>query len=145
MALIPALITALALVVVAVAAGLILKARSGRRRSARADVVAPAEVGVEALGSVATIVQFSTEFCARCPGVKRVLSRLPESVEGLVYTDVDLTHRTDLARRFSVMQTPTVLVIGADGVPTARFSGAVTRASILTEIDRVQGHEHVAA
>lgn len=145
MELIPALLSAVALVVIAAATGLVLKARSGRRRSARADLVAPGEVGVDALGSVATVVQFSTEFCARCPGVKRILSKLPEAIDGVVYTDVDLTHRPDLARRFSVMQTPTVLVVGADGVPSARYSGAVTRASIVTEIDRIQGHEHVAA
>lgn len=139
-----ALVVATGILGIAVAVGLILRARSGRRRTAKVGDVEPAEVGLEVFGSAATIVQFSTEYCARCPGVKRALTALADEQPGVTYTDVDLTHNTELASRFRVLQTPTVLVFDGAGSVTARFGGAVTASAIRDEINNVKELSDVA-
>ncbi|MWV60243.1 hypothetical protein GRS92_15530 [Rathayibacter sp. VKM Ac-2754] len=90
------------------------------------------------LGGVATVVQFSTEFCTRCPAVHRMLADISRQRPGVVHLDVDLTHRADLADRFHVRQTPTLLVLDADGVPRTRIGGAPTRGVVLDELDRLE-------
>lgn len=122
-----ALIALAALVVVAVATGVIWRAGDGRRRSG-ADAVDLTDLGV-ASGRV-TLVQFSTETCARCPQVRRMLQGIATAHPGVDHADVDLTHRPDLAARHRVLSTPTTFVIGADGALVARFTGAPRPADV---------------
>lgn len=134
----------LALVALAGVLGLWSRARSGsKKRSTTTAGVEASDVGLTALGTTATIVQFSTEYCARCPGVKRALTTVANEGEGVVFTDVDLTHRADLASRFRVLQTPTVLVLDAHGAVHARYSGAVTGHSISAELASMKEASHV--
>ncbi|MDR2999220.1 MAG: thioredoxin family protein, partial [Microbacterium sp.] len=109
------------LVVLAVVAGLVWRARDGRRRAGRGETVDAADAG--ALGSRATLVQFSTEMCARCPQVRRMLGQVAADHEGVLHADVDLTHRTDLATKYRVLQTPTTFLVDGDGTVRARFNG----------------------
>jgi len=127
-----------ALLAVSIGVGLVLRARSGRRVRTRDDRVAAAELGLETHGSLATVVQFSTELCSRCPAVRRTLSRATADDPGVALTEVDLTHRPDLATRFRVLTTPTVLVLDPSGSVRARFSGAVTAATIREEISALR-------
>lgn len=103
------------------------------------EVVEPQRLGAEALGEVATLLQFSTETCARCPGVHRTLSAIADSREGVAHLDVDLTNRPDIARHFHVLQTPTTLVLDRDGVIQTRFGGAASREVIELELSRLSG------
>ncbi|PPF21750.1 thioredoxin family protein [Rathayibacter rathayi] len=89
------------------------------------------------LGEHATVVQFSTEICTRCPAVRRMLNELVQQRPGLAYLDVDLTHRADLAARLRIRQTPTLLLLDSAGVPRCRIGGAPTRAALTTELDRL--------
>ncbi|SMH47461.1 Thiol-disulfide isomerase or thioredoxin [Rathayibacter oskolensis] len=89
------------------------------------------------LGGVATVVQFSTEFCTRCPAVHRMLADVAGAREGVVHLDVDLTRRADLADRFRIVQTPTLLVLDADGVARSRIGGAPARSVVVEELDRL--------
>lgn len=57
---------AAALLVLATIVGIVLRRRDGRRRDGGALLFDPADAAAE-LGSRATLVQFSTEMCARCP------------------------------------------------------------------------------
>ncbi|MGB4778285.1 thioredoxin family protein [Microbacterium sp.] len=123
-----------ALVAVAVVVGFVGRALSGRKqRRRRADVTA-SDLGLDALAEVATIVQFSTEYCARCPGVRRALNGVVAGEPGVVLTEIDLTHRPELAARFRILTTPTVFVVDRRGVIAASFAGAVSAASVRTEI-----------
>jgi len=127
----------LALLLVALLAGVLLKRRGARVREvtegARID---PAEFGATALGPAGTVVQFSTEFCARCPGVRRTLAELVRDREALSFIHVDVTDKPALAKKYGLLQTPTVLFVGADGVPNARLSGTLTRGVLAEAIDR---------
>ncbi|UAJ78174.1 thioredoxin family protein [Leifsonia sp. ZF2019] len=136
----------LALVATATAAGLVWRATTGRARSARrADTVRAAEVGASAFGERATLLQFSTEFCAPCAATARVLEAAAREEEGVAHVDVDLTERPDLARRFAVLQTPTTLVLDGTGVIRARIGGAARPADVRGTLDRILGSDHVTA
>ncbi|WP_461514964.1 thioredoxin family protein [Rathayibacter agropyri] len=129
-----------------VALGTVLGAlhrRSAGRRAARPAwtdaAIDPADMVPGAvLGSRATLVQFSTDFCTRCPAVRRMLTALAEERPGVAHLDVDLTYRADLAARFGVRQTPTLLLLDAAGVPRSRIGGAPARAVVTAELDRLQ-------
>jgi hypothetical protein len=53
--------------------------------------------------------------------------------------EIDAADRMDLARRLRVMSTPTVLVLGADGVVERRSSGQQRRADLLAAVGAVLG------
>lgn len=118
-------------------AGLVWRSRQGkavpavRAGSSGVDPIAPATFGEEATparyGERATLVQFSTEFCSSCPSTRRVLSEISDRATDVAYLDVDVTHRADLVRRFSILQTPTTLILDRDGVVRTRIGGAVRR------------------
>ena len=103
------------------------------------EVVEPHRLGAESLGEVATLLQFSTETCARCPGVHRTLAAIADSRDGVTHLDVDLTHRPDIAKHFHVLQTPTTLVLDRDGVIQTRFGGAPSRDVLELELARLSG------
>lgn len=149
MDLLPALATAAALVVVATAAGLVWQARQGRAVRGRRDASTPvraAEIGLagEAFGSDATLVQFSTEFCSRCPATARLLGAIAAETPGVGHVEVDLTRRADLASRFDVTQTPTTLVIDGHGVVQARIGGAPRPEAVRAELDQIIRRNHVS-
>lgn len=141
---IPALVTVLGIVVVAVALGLLLRVTSSRRRSIKVSDLQPGDVGLDAFSDVATIVQFSTEYCAKCPAVRRALSALTDGDDALAYTDVDLTNRPELAAKFRVLQTPTVLVVDSQGAVVSRFAGAIDTTAVRSDIDRLKRATNVS-
>jgi thiol-disulfide isomerase/thioredoxin len=140
-----ALLAVVAIVAVATLIGVLVHKRAPRIRAAEGAALDPASLRLEGaeFGSSATLVQFSTEFCARCPQVRRQLSELASRRAGVVHLEVDLTQQPDLARRFNVLQTPTVLFLDADGVPRARISGAPSLAAVSHELDQLEGAQHV--
>jgi len=129
------------LVALATGLGLVYRRSLGRvraRPTQSGERIDPAGlVPGAALGRTATIVQFSTEYCTRCPAVHRMLDGLARDRDGVEHLDVDLTHRADLADRFRVLQTPTLLVLDRDGIPRSRIAGAPARSVVLDELDRL--------
>ncbi|UJP11303.1 thioredoxin family protein [Microbacterium sp. KUDC0406] len=123
-----ALSVAAALLVGTLVVGFVWNARDGRRRTGRGEVVDAADAG--GLGARATLVQFSTELCARCPQVRRMLGQVAGELEGVLHADVDLTHRTDLASKYRVLQTPTTFIVDGTGTVRARFNGVPRRADV---------------
>lgn len=135
-----ALLALLALVVVAAGAGVFLRARQGRvRRDSAHEMVDPRRLGADGLGERATLLQFSTEMCARCPGVHRMLSGIADAREGVRHLDVDLTHRPDIAKHFAVLQTPTTFILDARGAVQSRIGGVPNRDVLELELSRVSG------
>ena len=94
-------------------------------------------LGAESLGEQATLLQFSTDFCTRCPSVHRDLSRIAAEHPGVSHLDVDLTNRPDLAKQFHVLQTPTTLILDRDGVIQTRFGGVPGRGVVELELKRI--------
>jgi thiol-disulfide isomerase/thioredoxin len=133
-----ALIVIAALLVATIGAGFVLRWAQRRPRPVVVDeVVDPVRLGADGLGEQATLLQFSTELCSRCPGVHRTLSAVADEREGVRHLDVDLTHRPDIARHFRVLQTPTTLILDGDGVIRTRFGGAPGRDVVELELSRI--------
>ncbi|APF33796.1 thiol reductase thioredoxin [Microbacterium sp. AISO3] len=106
----------------------------------RFDVVDPRRLGADpdALGRTATLLQFSTETCHRCPAVHRTLAEMARDCDDVVHLDVDVTDRPDIARRFRIAQTPTTLILDGRGVVRTRFGGAPRRDVVQLEILRLR-------
>lgn len=99
---------------------------------------APKGKGIaKSFGKKATLLQFSTEFCGQCPGVRRQLSELEKSTPGLLHLDVDITDRLDLAAHFSVTQTPTIFVLDSKGAIKFRVSGIPRPGVIQAELEKL--------
>ena len=138
---------ALAAVVVAVALGLYRAATDGRFRgthrvrgaeAATDEPGGPAEVSVVAgtpwegeLGERATLLQFSSAFCAPCRATRRVLGDVATATPGVVHIDVDAEHHLDVVRRLGVLRTPTTLVLDAQGRELGRAGGVPTEDLVL--------------
>ncbi|WP_406639493.1 TlpA family protein disulfide reductase [Amycolatopsis sp. WGS_07] len=117
----------LATLIVATAAGLVMRARNGRVRAAKpaaATRVLPAPV-IEALDpqSAVTLVQISTTFCTPCRHTRAILSSLAEKTDGLHHVDLDVTERPEVAQALSVLSTPTTLALDPEGRELLRVGG----------------------
>lgn len=103
------------------------------RSSSTAHGLAPDE----AFGHRATLVQFSTPTCARCPGTRRQLDAVAAEHDGVVRLEIDVADRPEVAARYNVLQTPTVLLVDGDGTVRTRFGGPPRRDELARALDAV--------
>jgi thiol-disulfide isomerase/thioredoxin len=87
-----------------------------------------------ALGERATLLQFSSAFCAPCRATRRVLTDVAAVVPGVEHVEVDAEHHLDLVRRVDVLRTPTTLVLDKDGREVTRASGALRKEQVLAAL-----------
>jgi thiol-disulfide isomerase/thioredoxin len=113
--------------------GLALRRRAGRFRAPKADVLTEADLGAP-LGRQATLVQFSTAFCAPCRPTRQILAQVAGMVDGVTHVDVDAAARLDLARRLRISSTPTVLVLDPDGAVVKRAVGLPRKADVIAAL-----------
>ncbi len=92
-----------------------------------------ADLGVP-LGERATLVQFSTAFCAPCRATRRVLGEVAALVPGVAHVEIDAEARLDLVRRLDVVKTPTVLVLDAAGRIVRRATGQPRKADVIAAL-----------
>lgn len=109
--------------------------------TAGADAPSPTPAGAElvaavggVLGERATLLQFSSAFCAPCRSTRRVLGEVAEMVEGVAHVEVDAEHHLDATRSFNILRTPTTVVLDAAGVEVTRATGAPTKAQVLAAV-----------
>ena len=86
------------------------------------------------LGERATLLQFSSAFCAPCRATRRVLTDVAVIVPGVAHVEIDAEHHLDLVRRLGITRTPTTLVLDASGREVSRASGAPTRDAVLATL-----------
>jgi thiol-disulfide isomerase/thioredoxin len=92
-----------------------------------------AEVG-ETLGERATLLQFSSAFCAPCRATRRILADVAEVVPGVAHVEVDAEHHLEAVRRLGVLRTPTTIVLAADGTEVTRAAGAPRKEQVLAAL-----------
>lgn len=117
-----------------------------RRRSGRVGVrgrdggkrLGAAELG-EDLGERATLVQFSSAFCAPCRATRRVLGEVAELVPGVRHVEIDAEARLALVRELDILKTPTVLVLDADGHIVRRATGQPRKADVIAALGEAVG------
>ena len=132
--------------VAAVVVGVLLSALKawvdGRFRGKSEDDVervTASEVGGE-LGERATLLQFSSAFCAPCRATRRTLAEVEGMVDGVRHVELDAESHLELVRRLDILRTPTTLVLDSTGAVVKRASGAPRKpdviAALATAIDR---------
>lgn len=92
-----------------------------------------------ALGSRATLVQFSSAFCQPCRATRIVLRDIDESLDGVNHVEIDAESHLDLVHRFHVMRTPTVMVLDPSGKVRKRASGLARKPEVLLALGEVFG------
>jgi len=88
-------------------------------------------------GEKATLLQFSSAFCAPCRATRRVLEDIAGVVPGVVHVEVDAEHHLELVRRLEVLRTPTTLVLDAAGHEVTRAAGAPRKEQVLDALTRL--------
>jgi thiol-disulfide isomerase/thioredoxin len=129
-------LVAAAVLVVATAFGLIRRRRDGALRPPSAGGAVEldaADLGAP-LGRRATLVQFSSAFCAPCRATRRILGEVAEMVDGVAHIEIDAESRLDLVRRLNVVRTPTSLVLDDAGRVVQRASGAPRKADVIAAL-----------
>src|SRR5437667_8931790 len=115
--------------------GLALRRRDGRlapapRSAAGNQSLTGAELG-QPLGGRATLLQFSSSFCAPCRATRQLLADVAARSEGVTHVEVDVAARMDLVARLGVHRTPTVFVLGPHGQVTRRAAGLPRRSDVV--------------
>jgi len=165
----PGIIALIAALFVAVVTGLAWQRTNGRMRSASAPrsaargarepdrpagqggqtiqtsqtvqagpLVTGAELGLP-LGQRATLVQFSSAFCAPCRATRQILAEVAGMIDGVAHVEIDAESRLDLVRRLDIRRTPTVLVVGPDGRIAKRASGQPRKADVIAAVGDAVG------
>ena len=110
---------------------------TGEPREIGGDLAARSPVlsieGVE-WGERATLLQFSSAFCAPCRATRRVLADISAVVPGVAHVEIDAEHHLSLVRELSILRTPTTLVLDADGREVRRAAGAPRKEDVLAAL-----------
>lgn len=91
------------------------------------------------LGERATLVQFSSAFCAPCRATRRILADVAGMTDGVAHIEIDAESRMDLVRDLNVLRTPTVLVLAGDGRIVRRASGQPRKPDVIAAIGAASG------
>ncbi|MEE1664814.1 TlpA family protein disulfide reductase [Streptomyces sp. NPDC003631] len=130
------LVVCVAVLVLASAYGVLHRRRSGRVRVRGRDDgkrLGAAELG-DGLGERATLVQFSSAFCAPCRATRRTLTEVAAMVPGVTHVEIDAEQRLELVRALDILKTPTVLVLDAEGRIVRRATGQPRKADVIAAL-----------
>ncbi|MER5750444.1 thioredoxin family protein [Streptomyces sp. NPDC002088] len=130
------LVVCVVVLAAASAYGVLHRRRSGRVRVRGRDDgkwLGAAQLGEE-LGERATLVQFSSAFCAPCRATRRVLGEVAGLVPGVTHVEIDAEAHLDLVRELDILKTPTVLVLDADGRVVRRATGQPRKADVIAAL-----------
>jgi thiol-disulfide isomerase/thioredoxin len=108
----------------------------GDPEAGQGPLITGAELGLP-LGERATLVQFSTAFCAPCRATRQVLAEVAGMTDGVAHVEIDAESHLDLVRRLDIRRTPTVLVVGPDGRIAKRASGQPRKADVIAALGDV--------
>jgi thiol-disulfide isomerase/thioredoxin len=118
----------IAVLLLATAAGVLLRVRSGRvrthGRAAGGRVLDPevaASLGVGRDG--VTLLQFSSAFCAPCRAARVVLARFAAENFGVHHVEVDAESHLGEVRALDVLRTPTTVLVGPGYEVLGRIGG----------------------
>lgn len=133
------------LVLVALIVGAFLVAKSGlARKVSNGEQVDLSDLRatkngkpVVKLGEQLTLLQFSSDFCSSCKQTSVLLEKVEKAQKGLLHIDLDIGERLDLAKTYSILTTPTTLILNSKGSVVSRIVGAPKLATIESEIERL--------
>lgn len=115
-------LVAVVVLIAAAAFGVLRKSRDGKVRA----MAASPQMSLTTLGVIpgeATLLQFSSAFCAPCRAARIVCAEAAKTTEGVRHIEVDAESHLDAVRAFGIRRTPTVLIISAQGQIAGRAEG----------------------
>jgi thiol-disulfide isomerase/thioredoxin len=133
------LLTMISVLAVALAGGTAWRSRNGRLRGGLDGLRLTGEQLGQALGDRATLVQFSSAFCAPCRATRVILAEVAEMIDGVSYIEVDAESRLDLVRSLNVLRTPTVFVADGAGRIVNRASGRPRKPDVIAAVGQAVG------
>jgi thiol-disulfide isomerase/thioredoxin len=95
----------------------------------RIDPALLAQLGVQP--AQATLLQFSSAFCAPCRAVRRVSGEVAALLPGVRHVEVDAESHLDAVRALGIWRTPTLLVLDAEGRVAKRATGVPGKAQLI--------------
>ncbi len=85
-------------------------------------------------GVPATLLQFSSAFCAPCRATRRICAEVATLLQGVDHVEVDAESHLEAVRALDIRRTPTVLVIDAAGRIVRRATGQPTKAQVIAAV-----------
>ena len=132
-----------AVLVLATVAGIAVRHRDGRLGGPGSAGSGPGPLSGtqlgQPLGSRATLLQFSSSFCAPCRAARQLLADVAARNAGVAHVEIDVANRLDLVRLLNVRRTPTVFVLGPQGQITRRASGLPRRDDVMAAVALATG------
>lgn len=89
---------------------------------------------LDSLGERATLVQFSSAFCAPCRATKALLGDIAAKENGIRHVEIDAESQLDLVRELHIRSTPTTLILDNAGREVGRAVGAPKREQVLSAL-----------
>ncbi len=134
----PTVTALLCVLLAATPLGLLWRWRQGKLRSitSEATLLGVLERLGEAPGERATLLQFSSAFCAPCRATRRILEDIAEAVPGVRHIEVDAESHLDIVRELHILKTPTTLVLDHRGVVTQRAAGQPKKQDVLAALEQ---------
>jgi thiol-disulfide isomerase/thioredoxin len=85
----------------------------------------------------ATLLQFSSAFCAPCRAVRRVSSEVAAMLPDVQHVEVDAESHLEAVRALGIWRTPTLLILDADGRITKRATGVPAKPQLIAALAEV--------
>jgi len=79
----------------------------------------------------ATLLQFSSAFCAPCRALRRISSEVAAMVPGVQHVEVDAESHLEAVRALGIWRTPTLLVLDAEGRVVKRATGVPGKPQLI--------------
>jgi thiol-disulfide isomerase/thioredoxin len=91
----------------------------------------------EELGSRATMVQFSSAFCAPCKATHALLSQMVVPMHDVKHIHIDAESHLELVRQLDIRSTPTTIFLNRDGIEVGRAAGTPKREQVLAALNAI--------
>ncbi|UGT53187.1 thioredoxin family protein [Nocardia asteroides] len=132
-----------AVVLAAVAVGLLLKRNQGRVRPATLDPETAQRArlldAAGVTGASPAVLHFSADWCGPCDAVRRVVAgvtaELSDSPNAPRDIEIDIDAEPALARELNVLSLPTTFVFDAEGKERFRISGVPKAGDLRTALE----------
>jgi len=87
--------------------------------------------------AAATLLQFSSAFCAPCRAVRRVSSEVAALLPGVQHVEVDAESHLDEVRALGIWRTPTLLLLDAGGRVVKRATGVPSKPQLIAALGEI--------
>ena len=89
------------------------------------------------LGAQATLLQFSSAFCAPCRATRLTLENIVPNYSGIKHIEIDAESHLELVRKLDIRQTPTTVFLDRNGVEIGRAVGAPKKSQVIAVLEKM--------